>query len=294
MQFWKSLTRPTRIKIFSGIGVGIVLCIAALVYVLVQNAAAQPSQRDYRHLDNQRSAIDTSSEAYDPLLEDFSVRHRTAYMEDFSSDRKSDITQRYNTSFDNEVKLSEQRLTDMEASLALKNERVHTKYQQFARDYRALLGYYKQYKSTGTELVGAISGVCKKVTRLDPGDDDYAKKFVVASDKCLTALAKAKKATTTSAKGMITSLEKMYSARQDAFKKVAKEKNETVRAAELTGALITLLSINSELAQIQSDYEAAETKEYDTIKSDMNASSGALHEVLKQLFENESSRSEDA
>ena len=273
--------------------VAAILVGASFVWLFAKNSAAQPTHLDYLKLENQREVADISIGAYDPILEDFASRYRIAYMEEFSGDEKAAIKNDFSEQFDAEAELSEHRFDEMDASIALKDDAVQAKYRQFSNDYRAMVGYFRLYKSTATQIIEAVSGSCKKVTRLDIGSDDYPKNFVNTSQKCLDTLAAAKKHSTPSARIMIAGLENMYKTRQDAFKKVVNEKDKIERFGLQATALISLLDINMELAKLQADYQAAETKEYEATKNAVNQSNQALRSILELKSDAPSSQSEE-
>lgn len=259
----------------------IIVVLAALwgVWFFATKAMAQPSRIDYLHLDNQRAIATTSLEAYDPIVEDFTAHYNAAYTEDVSADEKESIKKHYDTKFNDELAITDDRLDSMQESIALKNAAVQAKYGQFNRDYRHMLEYITQTRSTATQVVEVISGMCSKVTKIS-ASGDYAKRFVDESQACMDKLAEAKKHVTPSAQAMMTRLQSMYKSHHEAFKKSVDEKNNTLRIAYASAGLLGLLSINRELSSIQKDYSTAEATASQKLEQALSSSSNELHATL--------------
>ena len=260
----------------------IAILITIAVFVTV-SATAQPTKTDFVHLENRRKVVDISTDSFSPIFTEFSAAYQTAHTENQSNEARQELKEAMLSKFEDEKDIGEKRMRTMSGSIALKNPQVHKEFEAFKVAYEDAIMYTDEYARTSTAIVEAVSGSCGKVTKLEPSDEGYAENFVDASDTCLTKLADAKQNVSPSGKEMLTSLEKVFKERRDAFKKVVDESDEFQRNLMRVQALVSVLGINSELQSIQKKYESAATKEYDEVASSFNSASETLSKTLNEL-----------
>jgi hypothetical protein len=248
--------------------------------VLAASALRQPDVADFKRLDSQREAVDTSMNIYSPLFSGYSTEYANVLNEKRSADEQVALKDQYVKSFETEYRVNTDRLNAMRSSLALKEQTVRAAFDTYDTAYRAVVEYYRQYALNVANIAEPIAGKCDLNSDLNVGSATLAEDYTKAADSCLAALSVAKETSDEPTKKLLGDVENLVKQRRDAFKKaIGKEGFE--QTATKTLALITLLGINSELETIQSDYETVAKTEYTKLVNRANESNESLKAALK-------------
>lgn len=254
--------------------------------VLAASALRQPEAADYRRLDSQREAVDTSMNIYSPLFSGYSAEYANVFNEKRSTDEQAALKEQYAKTLDTERRVNLDRLNAMGASVALKEQPVKAAYDKYDAAYRAVVGYYEQYAVNLANISESIAGKCALNSDLNVGSATLAEDYTKAANACLAALSEAKKTSDEPTKKLLTDVENLVKERRDAFNKaIGKEGFE--RNVTNTLALITLLGINTELQTIQTNYETAVKTEYTKLVNQANESNESFKDVLKPYLAEE-------
>lgn len=248
--------------------------------VLAVSALRQPEVADYKRLDSQRQAVDTSMNIYSPLFSGYTAEYANTFKEKRSADEQAALKKQYATMLDTERRVNIDRLNDMRSSVALKERPVKAAHAEYDTAYRAVVEYYEQYAINLANITESIAGKCDLNAELNVGSATLAQDYTKAADACLAALSEAKKTSDEPTKRLLSDVEKLVKQRREAFNDaIGKEGLE--QTITKTTALLTLLSINSELTTIQSDYETEVKTEYTKLVNQANESNESLKDALK-------------
>lgn len=271
------------------VGVATVAVIAAGGW-WAASALKQPEQADYARLDAQRQAVDNSMNVYVPLFDGYATEYPNVFREQRSEEEQAEIKTEYLKTFDEERKVNIDRLNDMKSSVALKEDSIRPAYDDFDESYRAVVEYYVGYTQDITNLTEAVTGKCDLNSDLNIASATLAEDYTKAADACLAALAEAKRTSNDGPMGkLLTDVEKLVKERRDAFKKAVGKEGFEANITKLS-ALVTLLSINSDLKEIQDAYESTTKAEYTKLVTQANESNEALEKALEPFVKSEGSQ----
>lgn len=263
----------------------IVIGLAAVVILtggglFAASALRQPETADYKRLDSQREAVDTSMNVYSPLFSGYSAEYANVFNEKRSADEQEALKEQYVKTLDTERRVNLDRLNAMRASVALKEQPVKDAYEKYDAAYRAVVEYYEQYAINLANISESIAGKCALNSDLNIGSATLAEDYTKAADACLAALSEAKKTSDEPTKKLLSDVENLVKQRRDAFKKAIGKEGFEQTVTE-TSALVTLLAINSELKTIQSDYETEVKTAYTKLVNQANESNESFKDALK-------------
>ena len=256
-----------------------VLIAGTLGWKTVSSAVAQPGPNDFTHLDNQRKALDTSVEAYGHMLSEYSRTYTNAYLEDRSTEEKDAIKERAMERFEQESKIGQDRLKRMASSVAMKDDSVKTKFDEFKKQYESVFAYYEARLSGVTNITGSVAGPCAQLTKLNVAKENLADNYIKAADTCLTALENAKQGSDKQVTTLLGEVEKMVREQREHFEAVTKAEEGLEKNATKLQALALMLQINSRVAAFQSAYEQSVKQQYNQLASSVNAANAALEQA---------------
>lgn len=262
--------------------------IGLLVAVIIP-MLRQPETADFKRLDLQRQAVDTSMNVYGPLLADYSGEYANAFNEDRSSDEQTALKERHAELLKMERTANIERLDTMRSSVALKKSEIKSAFQEYEAAYRAVVEYYDRYAANLAIMTETVAGKCDLNSDLNVASASIAEDYTKAADACLSALSSAKKTSDEPTKKMLSSVEKLVKTRRDAFSKAIGKEGLEGSATKIS-ALASLLSVNSELKPIQSQYQADVKAEYTELVNRANDSNNALKKALQPFVKTEGSK----
>lgn len=261
------------------IAVSAALIIAAVATIAV-SALRQPDTADFVRLDYQRQAVDTSMNVYVPLFSGYTAEYANVFTEKRSADEQAALKAQYGETLETETKVNRDRLDGMRASTALKEPEVKSAFATYDKAYQAVIDYYEQYAVNVANISESVAGKCDLNRDLNVASATLAEDYTKAADVCLTALAEAKEGSDEPTKKLLTDVESLVKNRRDAFKK-AIDKEGFEQTYTRLSALITLLSINTELNTIQTEYETVVKANYTELVDDANDANQALKRTLE-------------
>lgn len=277
------------------LGVVVALVVIASAWILIARATAEPEQVDFKHFENQRQVLDLSLEVYTPLLANFSTDYGDAFMNKLDDEAKADILASAEQQFDEEARLSQKRLVNMESSLALKDQAVKEEFTDFAEAHNQVADYYKNNLLAMAAVVRALQGPCSVLKDLRVSDPNYAKNYVNTADKCFDSIKTAREDADKKTNKLLDELEKMFKKQQDLSKEFIKKEKQNTNDGTLSeesvaefraefSQLMGLLGINKTVEKLKTEYQVAASEEYNKLAKKMNLASQELKQATeKQL-----------
>lgn len=266
------------LKVIAVGGLAIVVLAAGGFWAV--SALRQPQPADYQRLDYQRQAVDASMNVYSPLFSGYTSDYATAFNEKYSAEDQVALKERYGRTLESDRKANLDRLATMRSSVALKEPELQTAFDTYEGAYRAVVDYYQQYAVNLANITESVAGRCDLNSNLNVASSKLSQDYTRAADACLAALGEAKKTSDEPTKKLLSDVEKLVKTRRDAFSKAIDKQGFDGTVANLN-ALVTLLSINSELKTIQDNYETGQKTTYTRLVNDANDANQGLKAALE-------------
>jgi len=276
--------QPKRLKLpLLMLGAGAVVLLLVAGWVVFRQATTTPKQADFAHLNNQRVILDTSMNAYDPLMTDYANAYINAYQEERPLEETTALRDDYRSQFEREMQANTNRLQQMESSVALREPAVADSFKTFKDRYEAVIGYYERYGRNVAVVAESVGGPCARLSELNVAKASYAADYVKAADTCLTKLDEAKKGSDEATTSLLTSVEKLVKERRTKFADTL-GKDDFERSARLMMGLALMLGTNADVSKAQAEYQAKVDKEYIRLVEQANASNKDLEETLQKYL----------
>ena len=261
--------------------VAAIFVIIGLAWWGISQSTFQPSKVDYARFDIERAVLDGSMNAYDPLMAAYTTEYTNAFIEERSTEETEAIRTHHETLLKDESALVMKRLDRMKSAVALRDDAVAKSFSEFHRSYKAAIEYYDSYRDSISRITESVAGPCAQMSRLNVASNSFASDYIKAADRCLEALAKAKKGSDKDTSDLLLAVEKLVRERRSKLQAtIGKEGLES--SAAQTIALSSLLQTNSEVKEAQNDYSSAVQATYKKLIDKANQANKALIVVLEK------------
>jgi hypothetical protein len=272
--------------------VALILAVAAVAWWGIAQGTAQPTKADYARFDIERALLDTSMNAYDPLLAAYTSEYTNAYIEERSGDETNPIRTHHEDILKDESALARARLERMKASVVLKDQAIAQPFDEFYKSYQAVVDYYDQYADSVSRITESVAGPCSQMSKLNVARASFASEYTKAADRCLDALATAKEGSDKDTSDLLTAVEKMVRERRSKLQATIGKEGAEFSATQMI-ALTSLLQTNNEVEKAQNAYSSAVQATYKKVVDDANRANKALAGALSEHVDTVSTPTED-
>jgi hypothetical protein len=260
------------------------LFIALGTWFAVSRTAGSDSS-DLLHLDKQRAILDNSMNLYGPLVNKFSTRYLDLYLEEASDEAKQKVYDQETERLKRESRVNLNRLERMASSPALQRQEVASAFNEFKREYGAVIAYNDQLVINLTNINRSIGGVCTSLHSMNFGAEKYAEEYVKSADGCLAALLSAKDGSDQETTKLLSDVEAVIQKQRDSAQRVIDSKDAFERSIKSTLSVLDLLEINKPLSDADTRYDADVKAKYTELIEKANKSNTELERILKDSLE---------
>lgn len=251
----------------------------------VVSRPASSDTSDLVHLDKQRAILDNSMNLYDPLVNKFSTRYSDVYFEEASDEDKQKVYDQETGRLKRESRVNLDRLQRMASSPALQKQEVASAFNEFKREYGAVVAYNDQLVINLTNIHRSVGGACASLHSMNFGAEKYAEEYIKTADGCLAALSSARDGSDQETTKLLSDVAVVIQKQRDSAQTVVDSKDANERSIKAQISIVKLLEINEPLSEAHTKYETDVKTKYAGLIEKANKSNTELERILKDSLE---------
>ena len=256
-----------------------IVALGVLAWWGVSRQIAQPEAHDYAQLNADRQIADGRVGAYEEIFADYYDTYVAAFASGLADKEKQELHHAAQEKLEAEQKASTSLLRAMSSSVTMKNEDVKARFDEYEKQYQAILGAGEQGFVTYTNMVKSVGGPCKQTTQVTFTTRAGARDYVRVADECLAALEQAREGSDELGRTYFSDITAAVKAQRAKFEAYGNSSASTVGAAR-TDALSSLVEMNTKMVELQATYQQRMKERDAALQDEYKKASDALADVL--------------